>query len=137
MISMDDHLILIVDDQPDFLEIFSTKLKAAGYRVETASNGSDALVKAKELKPDLVLLDVEMPEMNGAEVLQSLRDDPATKDTRVLFLTNLGHPGEETKAMNERISKEIGASGYLKKTDDLDNILMKIRMALAQHLAGT
>ena len=123
--------VLIIDDVPDFLEMFSVKLRSAGYEVETVLDGKSGIAKAKEWHPDLVLLDVEMPEMNGAEVLFALREDPAMKDIKVLFLTNLGQAGVEQKTVNEHFAKELGAAGYVKKTDDLDDILMKIRLALA------
>ena len=57
----DQKLILIVDDEPDFLEIFGTKLTTSGFRVETAGNGEEGFKKAKSIKPDLVLMDVKMP----------------------------------------------------------------------------
>jgi twitching motility two-component system response regulator PilH len=120
-------LILIVDDEPDFLEIFGTKLGASGFRIETAGNGEEGIKKAKSLKPDLVLMDVKMPVMDGAEAVLKLKSDPATKDIKVVFLTGLGDPRQEMQEINRRFSLEIGARGYLKKTDDLGTLVERVR----------
>src|SRR3989344_9332689 len=122
----DQPLILIVDDELSFLEIFRAKLSEAGFRVETASSGREGIEKAKTLKPNLILLDVKMPEISGAEVLFKIKEDPAIKDIDVVFLTNFGAPRAEiaeTQDVEVKFSKESGAKGYLRKTDDLDLIV--------------
>jgi CheY-like chemotaxis protein len=123
-------LILIVDDEQNFQEIFALKLKAAGYRVETASNGAEGVTKAKSVKPGLILMDVNMPVMDGATAVLKLRDDPATKDIKVAFLTSLGDPRREMQDLNIKFSENFGAQGYLKKTDDLDLLVEKIKELL-------
>ena len=120
-------LILIVDDEPDFLEIFGVKLRAEGFRVETAENGAVALKKMKALKPDLVLMDVKMSVMDGATAVLKMREDPEIKDIKVAFLTSLGDPRLEMVEVNKRFSEEFGAQGFLKKTDDLDLLCAKIK----------
>jgi len=120
-------LILIVDDDPSFLEIFSVKLASEGYRIETAENGEQGVQKAKELKPDLVLMDVNMPVMNGAAAVLKLREDPETKDVKVAFLTSLGDPYRDIEGTDAKLSESFGAQGYLKKTDDLDKLAEAIR----------
>ncbi len=125
-------LILVVDDEADFREIFKVKLSAAGYRIETAENGEEAIKKAKLLKPDLILLDVKMPVMDGAQALLALREDPATKDIKTVFLTSLGDPREEVKELNRQFAKQLGAQGYLKKTEDLDVLVEQIQDFLKQ-----
>ena len=127
----DQPLILIVDDEANFREIFSMKLKAAGYRVETAENGAQGVEKAKALKPALVLMDVNMPVMDGATAVLKLRDDPETKDLKVVFLTNLGDPQREIQELNHKISQDFGAQGYLRKTDDLDALNERVKAFLA------
>jgi len=72
-------LILIVDDMPSFLEIFGEKLKGAGFAVETAPNGEEGIKRAKEIQPDLILMDVRMPVMNGTDAVVKLKDDEATR----------------------------------------------------------
>lgn len=113
-------LVLVVDDEEAFREIFSTKLAADGFRVETAENGEIGVQKAKALKPSLILMDVRMPVMDGPTAVLKLREDPDTKDIRVAFLTSLGDPRLEMQELNGKFSQDFGAQGYLKKTDDLD-----------------
>jgi CheY-like chemotaxis protein len=120
-------LVLIVDDDPNFREIFSVKLTAAGFRVETAENGQMGIEKARAIKPALVLMDVKMPVMDGATAVIKLREDEATKNIKVAFLTSLGDPRTEIQEVNVRFSEEFGAQGYLKKTDDLDFLVNKVR----------
>lgn len=125
-------LILVVDDEESFREIFSVKLKNAGYRVETAANGQEGVDKAKTLKPALVLMDVNMPVMDGAAAVLKLRDDPdpAVKNLKVAFLTSLGDPHRDMQDLNVKYSEEFGAQGFLKKTDNLDVLADQIKKFL-------
>lgn len=123
-------LILIVDDEPDFREIFKTKLSGAGFRTATAENGEAGVKKAKTLKPDLILMDVKMPVMDGAEAVLKLREDPETKGIKVVFLTSLGDPRFEMQELHGRAAQQFGAQGFLKKTDDLDTLVGRIRSFL-------
>jgi CheY-like chemotaxis protein len=127
----EQKLILIVDDEPAFREIFSVKLVADGFRVETAENGQVGIEKAKALKPDLILMDVRMPVMDGATALLQLREDPETKNTKVIFLSSIGDPHQEMEEMHRRISAEFGAQGYFRKTDDIDRLDIEIKKLLA------
>lgn len=123
-------LILLVDDDPNFREIFPAKFASLGFRVETASNGEEGIAKAKALQPDLMVLDMQMPGLSGMDVLMRLRESPETKTMKVAFLTNLGDPKPESRQMNDRVSREVGALGYIKKTDDLDSIADRIKSFL-------
>lgn len=123
----DKKLILVVDDEPSFREIFATKLGAEGFRVETAENGEVALAKAKAVHPDLILMDVKMPVMDGATAVLKLREDPEIKDLKVVFLTSLGDPRAEMQEMHEHISQDFGVQGFLTKTDDLDHLSDQIK----------
>jgi len=116
----DQPLILIVDDEAAFREIFSAKLGAGGFRTETAENGKMGIDKIKQLKPDLVLMDVRMPVMDGPTAVLQIREDPEIKATRIVFLTSLGDPRVEMQEMSSKISQDFGAQGYLRKTDDLN-----------------
>ncbi len=120
-------LILVVDDEPDFREIFGAKLTAEGFRVETAENGHVALDKLSKIKPDLVLMDVKMPVMDGATTVLKMKDDPNLMKIKVAFLTSLGDPRLEMQEINKHFSAEFGAQGYLKKTDDLETLVEKIK----------
>ncbi|MBI3589673.1 MAG: response regulator [Candidatus Liptonbacteria bacterium] len=120
-------LVLIVDDEENFREIFSAKLTEAGFQVKTAKDGEEGYKSARELKPDLILMDMEMPVLNGAGAVMKLKNDPKTKDIKVVFLTNFGDPRMEMREADVHFSKEIGANDYLRKTDDLDKIASKVK----------
>ncbi|WP_235296071.1 response regulator transcription factor [Portibacter marinus] len=79
--------ILLVDDEPDILEMLSYNLEKEKYKIMTASNGKEALEKAVDFSPDLILLDIMMPEMDGVEVCYQLREKPEFSDTVIAFLT--------------------------------------------------
>ena len=122
--------ILIVDDNKDFLEIFSIKLKSASHDVSTDQSGQDGISKAKEFQPDLILLDVEMPEMNGVETLMKLKADDATKNIKVAFLTSYGEPQKETTWIDEKFAREAGALDYIKKSEDLETVVSEVNKLL-------
>ena len=81
--------LLIVDDEPDAVLILAKTLLAKGYRVITAESGLKAVNMAKEEKPDLILLDILMPDMDGTQVAAALQEDPTTQNIPVIFLTCL------------------------------------------------
>ncbi len=122
--------ILIVDDDNDFREIITTKLTAAGFEVAQVSSGQEALTKIKEIKPNLVLMDVKMPGMSGIETLSRMHNDPELTNFKVLFLTSFGEPEDEAAFVDDKFAKEFGAIGHIKKSDDLDKIVQKIINAL-------
>ena len=81
--------ILVVDDEAEIVELVSFSLKQAGYSIGTAFNGMDAIKKARSLEPDLIVLDVMMPELDGFAVCEILRRDPATASIPIMMLTAL------------------------------------------------
>jgi two-component system, OmpR family, alkaline phosphatase synthesis response regulator PhoP len=81
--------ILVVDDDADLVELISFNLKQAGYSIVTAADGVDALKKARSIEPDLIVLDVMMPELDGFAVCEILRRDPATAPIPIMMLTAL------------------------------------------------
>ena len=101
--------ILIVDDEPDILEIITYNLQLHGYEVQTAKDGDQALIKAKEFKPDLIILDIMMPKKNGIEVCKILRSQPEYNDTLIIFLTALNDELSHVKGL------EFGADDYISK----------------------
>lgn len=101
--------ILIADDEPDILEILSYNLNREGYEIITAKDGADALQKAKLFNPDLIVLDVMMPNKNGMETCKTLRSLPAFKDTLIIFLTALSDEVSHIKGL------EYGADDYISK----------------------
>lgn len=102
--------ILIVDDDALLLEMYAEKLGREGFQVETALSGRKGLEKARGFKPDLILLDILMPSMDGFQVLEKLKSDPATKGIPVVFLTNLSEEEE-----NVRKGFGLGAAAYFVK----------------------
>ncbi|GAB4375951.1 MAG: response regulator transcription factor [Salibacteraceae bacterium] len=101
--------ILVVDDEQDILEFLSYNLTKEGARVYTASNGLEAIAIARSKKPDLILLDVMMPEMDGVETCIQLREKPETRDTIIAFLTARGEDYSQIAGF------EAGADDYIAK----------------------
>jgi two-component system alkaline phosphatase synthesis response regulator PhoP len=101
--------VLVVDDEPDIIELLAYNLKKEGFDVLTASNGKEALVLANEHEPDVVVLDIMMPEMDGFETCLALRANPLTASIPVIFLT--AKAGE----IDEILGLEIGADDYIQK----------------------
>jgi two-component system, OmpR family, alkaline phosphatase synthesis response regulator PhoP len=101
--------ILIADDEPDILEILQYNLNKEGYEVITAKDGEEALTKARNNKPDLIILDIMMPKKNGTEVCEILRSQPVFKNTLIIFLTALNDEGSHIKGL------ETGADDYVSK----------------------
>ncbi|MDP3697520.1 MAG: response regulator [Candidatus Taylorbacteria bacterium] len=125
---MDDlkKTILLVDDDPLINRMYQVKLSEDGYNVEIAANGEEALIKARKHKPDLILLDLMMPKMNGIEALKELKKDETTKNIKIIILTNL-----EDKEGNLEKAKEMGALDYLIKAEtDLKVLSEKVKVVL-------
>ena len=123
--------ILIVDDEPDAIDIVDAMLSEIGdFNVLTANNGKKGLEKAKEAKPDLIILDVQMPEMDGFQVFGALKRDDSTKNIPVIMLTGVGEKtGIKFSAqdMKNYIGEEPDA--YIEKPvepDELQNTVAKI-----------
>lgn len=106
---MATHSILLVDDEQDIADVLSIILSEAGFEVETAGNGIEALAAARRRKPDLILLDVMMPEMDGVETCAHLRQDPDLKHCLVAFLTARGEDYSQIAGF------EAGADDYILK----------------------
>jgi DNA-binding response OmpR family regulator len=119
--------ILVVDDEKDLRDALRIKLEATGYQVVEAIDGEDGLRKAEEEKPDLILLDITMPKMNGHQVLNQLRQTPWGLRIHVLILTNADDP------LN--IAQGIGLHSddyIIKSQTSLEDIVKKVK----QHLLG-
>lgn len=101
--------ILIADDEPDILEIVSYNLTKEGYEVYTAKNGDEALERAKQLNPDLIILDIMMPKKTGVEVCAILRSQAIFQETLIIFLTALNDETSHVKGL------ETGADDYVSK----------------------
>lgn len=104
-----EYKILIADDEPDILEFVCYNLTKEGFDVSTATNGLDALKKAKEIKPHLILLDIMMPEMDGIEVCKELRAIPEFENTVIAFLT------ARSEDYSQIVGFEVGGDDYITK----------------------
>lgn len=117
--------ILFVEDESALQKTFGDILKREGYGVVSALDGETGLKLAKEEKPDLILLDLILPKMDGIEVLEKLKADEGTKDIPVIILTNVGRMDEIGRAL------ELGAKTYLVKADyTLEEVVEKVKKAL-------
>jgi len=116
--------ILLVDDEPDILEILEYNLTSEGYQVDTAKNGLEALKKADEWKPHLVLLDVMMPEMDGIETCEKLRNNPNLSDVLIVFLTARSEDYSQVAGL------EAGADDYITKPIKPKVLMSKIKAML-------
>jgi two-component system alkaline phosphatase synthesis response regulator PhoP len=117
--------ILVVDDEPPVARLVEVNLTRAGYAVRIASDGEEALARIAEERPDLVILDVMMPRMDGFEALKRIKADPATADLRVVMLT--------ARAQDEDVFEGYGrgAHWYLPKPFEPEELLTVVRIALA------
>ncbi len=112
--------ILIADDEPDILEIIRYNLEKEGYEVHTAKDGNEAIEKAKQLYPDLIILDIMMPRKNGVEVCQILRTQPSFQDTLIIFLTAMSDESSQIKGL------ETGADDYISKPISLKVLVSRV-----------
>ncbi|HEY9761221.1 MAG TPA: diguanylate cyclase [Trichocoleus sp.] len=118
--SAEQNRILIVDDQPDNLEILSFILDDHGYQVRQATSGPIALDMARDYPPDLVLLDIMMPGMNGFQVCAAFKADAAISDIPIIFLSALDRSEDKAKAFN------IGGTDYITKPFDSAEVLVRV-----------
>jgi len=119
------HKVLIVDDDAFLSGIYATKLELEGFQVATARDGEEGLRVAVEMKPDIILLDVLMPKLDGFETLKRLKAEAITKSIPVIMLTNLGQKEDIEQAL------ETGAQDYLIKAHFVPaEAVEKIKMVL-------
>lgn len=120
--------ILVVEDEKMLAEMYATKFSMEGFEVEKAYDGGDGLAKARAVKPDVILLDIIMPRIDGFAVLKELRHDPRFKDTPIILLTNLGQDDDIKKG------KELGADDYFVKSNHTPaDVVNKIQAVLAKR----
>jgi len=118
--------ILVVDDEPEAVELVEFNLKQAGYAVTTADDGAEALKKARAQLPDLIVLDVMLPEMDGFEICKALRLDPATARVPILMLT------AKAAEIDRVLGLELGADDYLTKPFSPRELLLRIKKIIAR-----
>jgi two-component system, cell cycle sensor histidine kinase and response regulator CckA len=113
--------ILVVDDEPDLLLFLTFLMKRAGYDVIGASTGEESIRKVKEERPDLILLDVVLPDLDGFEICRRIRSDSETKDTFIIILS-----ARRTTVNNQVEGLQAGADGYMTKPVDPDELLARV-----------
>ncbi len=116
--------ILVVDDEPDALELVQFNLSAAGYRVTTASGGVEALRKVRSFAPDLVILDLMLPEIDGLEVCKVLRKNPETATLPIIMLT------AKAAEIDRVLGLELGANDYVTKPFSPRELVLRVEKQL-------
>ena len=124
LVNPEDIKILLVDDEPDILEIISYSLKNAGYNVYTAKNGIQAVKQAEKIEPHLIILDVMMPEMDGIEACEIIRKTQKIKHTLITFLSARGEDYSQIAGFN------AGADDYITKPIKPKILLSKVKSLL-------
>ena len=117
--------ILVVDDTIENLQLLSAMLSAHGYEVRPVTSGSQALQAARRYPPEVVLLDIKMPEMDGYEVCRHLKESEELKEIPVIFLTALGSTADKVKAF------EVGGADYVTKPFQIDEVLARVKVQMA------
>ncbi|MDE2019077.1 MAG: response regulator [Patescibacteria group bacterium] len=124
-------LVLVADDDNNFREVVATKLKAAGFEVIAVKDGAEALAKTKDLKPNLALLDINMPlGPSGTETALEIKGNPDTAGVKTLFLSGQDDPFPGMSGDKPDVSHELGAEDFIMKTESLDAIVEKVRRVL-------
>ncbi len=121
--------ILIADDEPDYISTIEFRLKAHGYTISTVPNGQAALDSVAKKKPDLILLDINMPILNGHETLSRLKQNPETSDIPVIMVTANYSPDDITEASSQ------GIEDYIAKPFDFTELTEKIEKAITHAKA--
>jgi two-component system alkaline phosphatase synthesis response regulator PhoP len=122
------HKILIVDDEPDILELIAYNLKKEGYQVYTATNGQEAVAEAKRVIPELIILDIMMPQMDGIEACRIMRAMPEFKNTFMIFLTARSEEYSEIAGFN------VGADDYIAKPIKPRALISRINAILRRNV---
>ena len=119
--------ILVIEDESDIRQVLDYNLKSAGHEVVEAARGADGLRLLREREPDLVLLDLMLPDMSGTEVCRSIKDNPATRALPVVMLTARG------EEIDRVVGFEIGADDYITKPFSVRELVLRIRAVLRRR----
>lgn len=123
--------ILIVDDEANIVLSLEFLMEKAGYMVYVARNGEEALEAVDEVKPDLILLDIMMPKVNGFDVCQQIRANPDYQDIKIIMLTAKGREVEITKGMS------LGADSYIIKPFSTRELILEVQRVLNDESVST
>ena len=122
--TMEQKKILVADDNENIREALTYLLEDEGYQLWLAKDGAETITKVKEFRPDILFLDIMMPEINGYDVCRAIKSDPDLKDTYIIMLTAKGQVAEQERG------KEVGADEYIVKPFSPMEILTKIKNIL-------
>lgn len=122
--------ILVVDDEQEILKLLEIELSSEGYEVVTAMDGDEAVQKARDVLPNLILMDIIMPTVSGPEAVKQLKSDPSTRNIPVIFLTAILTKEEEEET---HLGVEVDLSRYpaVSKPFDSQELLAKVRQSIA------
>ena len=123
--------VLLVDDEPSIIKVVGRRLEIAGYEVLTAMDGDEGLTKARLGNPDVIVLDLMMPKINGFEVCAALKKDPKYQQIPVIIFTGKG------RLMDEQLCRECGANAYITKPHKPQELIEQIEALLAHVLPET
>jgi two-component system cell cycle response regulator DivK len=121
-----EKVILIVEDDPKNLKLFRDLLQVSGYTTLEATDGKQGVELAREEKPDLILMDIQMPVMDGLEATKLLKNDDVTKDIPIIAITAYAMKGDEEKM------RDAGCDGYITKPIDVKGFLKKISEVISK-----
>lgn len=122
--------VLVVEDEDNIAIALDYLLTREGYEQERVANGAEAMARVRAMQPDLVLLDVMLPEVSGYEICQEIRMDPALSDVKILMMTARG------SAMERRKGLALGADGFISKPFELTELRAEVRRILGVEAAG-
>jgi two-component system phosphate regulon response regulator PhoB len=120
------HRILVLDDEPDVTELLEYKLEQEGYRVQVLNDPLEFVAKVREFEPDLMVLDIMMPELNGLQLCRIARSDPSMKRIPIIFLSARGDTEDRIKGL------ETGADDYLSKPFNANELILRINNILSR-----
>jgi len=112
--------VLIIDDEPDLVKLTSFRLTKAGYKVVAATDGKKGLESASRIKPDLIILDINLPEISGDEVCRALKNDEKLKCIPVMILS------ASIECLEDRV-RDMGAQAFMLKPYDYQNLIAKVK----------
>jgi two-component system OmpR family response regulator len=124
---MEKRLVLVADDNESIRELYSTALSLVGIEAITASSGAQAIAIALEKHPDVILMDIMMPGIDGHETVEKIRADSWGKSAKIIYLTNLSEPTDVAKAFAQKPEEYI-----IKAHTDVKEVVNKVRTALYQ-----
>ncbi len=117
--------ILIVEDEPDLITMFKARFESEGYRVDSACDGLDGIKKTKKIRPDLILLDIRMPKLDGYSMAKQLKEDDLTTGIPIIVVS--------AKETMKAFFKELGINHYFVKPVDIPDLLRDIKNMLKEN----